>query len=146
MMKLSNWRSSTDRWRSMPTSLVSYLGNTPWNGTVCLWMLTVDNESWAGPEASQEDYQSIALYFAGERKYLQAGKFFQKCGQYSRVWTHWFYLHSVIINGSHFYFIFLLATFSGSESFSQVFQHWRQQGSGLGYRDSESLKIKISFI
>lgn len=143
MMKLSNWRSSTDRWRSMPTSLVSYLGNTPWNGTVCLWILTIDNESWAGPEASQEDYQSIALYFAGERKYLQAGKFFQKCGQYSRVWIQWFYSHSVIINGSHFYLIFLLATFSGFESFSQVFQHWRQQGSGLGYRDSQSLKIKV---
>ncbi|TWW59365.1 WD repeat-containing protein 19 [Takifugu flavidus] len=41
-----------------------------------------------GPEASQEDYQSIALYFAGERKYLQAGKFFQKCGQYSRALNH----------------------------------------------------------
>lgn len=42
---------------------------------------------WPGPEATQEDYQSIALYFAGEKKHLQAGKFFQKCGQYSRVWT-----------------------------------------------------------
>uniref|UniRef100_A0A671THC5 WD repeat-containing protein 19 n=1 Tax=Sparus aurata TaxID=8175 RepID=A0A671THC5_SPAAU len=40
-----------------------------------------------GPEATQEDYQSIALYFEGEKKHLQAGKFFQKCGQYSRVRT-----------------------------------------------------------
>lgn len=39
----------------------------------------------SGPEATQEDYQSIALYFEGEKKHLQAGKFFQKCGQYSRV-------------------------------------------------------------
>lgn len=41
-----------------------------------------------GPEATQEDYQSIALYFAGEKKHLQAGKFFQKCGQYSRALSH----------------------------------------------------------
>lgn len=41
--------------------------------------------SSAGSEATQEDYQSIALYFEGEKKHLQAGKFFQKCGQYSRV-------------------------------------------------------------
>ncbi|XP_063316538.1 WD repeat-containing protein 19-like [Pelmatolapia mariae] len=38
-----------------------------------------------GSEATQEDYQSIALYFEGEKKHLQAGKFFQKCGQYSRA-------------------------------------------------------------
>lgn len=50
-------------------------------------MLTVDDERWPGPEATQEDYQSIALYFAGERKHLQAGRFFQKCGQYTRVRT-----------------------------------------------------------
>lgn len=39
-----------------------------------------------GSEATTEDYQSIALYFEGEKNHLQAGKFFQKCGQYSRVW------------------------------------------------------------
>lgn len=38
-----------------------------------------------GSEASAEDYQSIALYFEGEKKHLLAGKFFRKCGQYSRV-------------------------------------------------------------
>ncbi|XP_035492016.2 WD repeat-containing protein 19 isoform X2 [Scophthalmus maximus] len=41
-----------------------------------------------GSEATQEDYQSIALYFEGEKKNLQAGKFFQKCGQYSRALKH----------------------------------------------------------
>ncbi|XP_037327609.2 WD repeat-containing protein 19 isoform X1 [Pungitius pungitius] len=41
-----------------------------------------------GPEATQEDYQSIALYFEGEKKHLQAGKFFQKCGQYTRALKH----------------------------------------------------------
>uniref|UniRef100_A0A3P9KAP6 WD repeat-containing protein 19 n=1 Tax=Oryzias latipes TaxID=8090 RepID=A0A3P9KAP6_ORYLA len=41
-----------------------------------------------GSEATQEDYQSIALYFEGEKKHLQAGKFFQKCGQYSRALKH----------------------------------------------------------
>ncbi|XP_056265866.1 WD repeat-containing protein 19 isoform X2 [Pseudoliparis swirei] len=41
-----------------------------------------------GPEATQEDYQSIALYFEGEKKHLQAGMFFQKCGQYSRALKH----------------------------------------------------------
>nr|XP_043885090.1 WD repeat-containing protein 19-like [Solea senegalensis] len=41
-----------------------------------------------GSEATQEDYQSIAVYFEGEKKHLQAGKFFQKCGQYSRALKH----------------------------------------------------------
>ncbi|KAK2918993.1 WD repeat-containing protein 19 [Channa argus] len=41
-----------------------------------------------GSEATQEDYQSIALYFEGEKKHLQAGKFFQKCGQFSRALKH----------------------------------------------------------
>ncbi|KAF7656695.1 hypothetical protein LDENG_00037970 [Lucifuga dentata] len=41
-----------------------------------------------GSDATQEDYQSIALYFEGEKKHLQAGKFFQKCGQYSRALNH----------------------------------------------------------
>ncbi|XP_061566182.1 WD repeat-containing protein 19 [Cololabis saira] len=41
-----------------------------------------------GSQATQEDYQSIALYFEGEKINLQAGKFFQKCGQYSRALKH----------------------------------------------------------
>ncbi|CAB1417131.1 unnamed protein product [Pleuronectes platessa] len=41
-----------------------------------------------GSEATQEDCQSIARYFEGEKKHLQAGKFFQKCGQYSRALRH----------------------------------------------------------
>uniref|UniRef100_A0A8C2H4P6 WD repeat domain 19 n=1 Tax=Cyprinus carpio TaxID=7962 RepID=A0A8C2H4P6_CYPCA len=41
-----------------------------------------------GSEATIEDYQSIALYFEGEKNHLQAGKFFQKCGQYSRALKH----------------------------------------------------------
>ncbi|CAF94207.1 unnamed protein product, partial [Tetraodon nigroviridis] len=56
-----------------------------------------------GPEATQEDYQSIALYFAGERKHLQAGRFFQKCGQYTRVRARVFFSFSVIFNLSHFF-------------------------------------------
>ncbi|XP_072526408.1 WD repeat-containing protein 19 [Salminus brasiliensis] len=41
-----------------------------------------------GSEATTEDFQSIALYFEGEKKHLQAGKFFHKCGQYSRALKH----------------------------------------------------------
>ncbi|XP_012720994.2 WD repeat-containing protein 19 [Fundulus heteroclitus] len=41
-----------------------------------------------GPEATQEDYQSIALYFEGEKKHFLAGKFFHKCGQYGRALNH----------------------------------------------------------
>uniref|UniRef100_A0A3Q3X5Q6 WDR19 WD40 repeat domain-containing protein n=1 Tax=Mola mola TaxID=94237 RepID=A0A3Q3X5Q6_MOLML len=41
-----------------------------------------------GPEVKQEDHQSITLYDAGERKHLQAGKFFHKCGQYGRALSH----------------------------------------------------------
>ncbi|XP_024914661.1 WD repeat-containing protein 19-like isoform X1 [Cynoglossus semilaevis] len=40
-------------------------------------------------EATVEDYQSIALYFEREKKHLQAGKFFQKCGRYSRALKHY---------------------------------------------------------
>uniref|UniRef100_A0A8L0DNG0 WD repeat-containing protein 19 n=1 Tax=Oncorhynchus mykiss TaxID=8022 RepID=A0A8L0DNG0_ONCMY len=39
-------------------------------------------------EATQEDYQSMALYFQGENKHLQAGRFFHKCGQYSKALKH----------------------------------------------------------
>uniref|UniRef100_A0A6I8R870 WD repeat-containing protein 19 n=1 Tax=Xenopus tropicalis TaxID=8364 RepID=A0A6I8R870_XENTR len=37
---------------------------------------------------STEDYQSIALYFEGEKKHFQAGKFFLLCGQYERALKH----------------------------------------------------------
>ncbi|XP_052537680.1 WD repeat-containing protein 19 isoform X1 [Tympanuchus pallidicinctus] len=37
---------------------------------------------------SNEDYQSIALYFEGEKKHFQAGKFFLLCGQYGRALRH----------------------------------------------------------
>ncbi|XP_072262418.1 WD repeat-containing protein 19 [Pyxicephalus adspersus] len=37
---------------------------------------------------SNEDYQSIALYFEGEKKHFQAGKFFLLCGQYARALKH----------------------------------------------------------
>ncbi|KAG8453594.1 hypothetical protein GDO86_000286, partial [Hymenochirus boettgeri] len=37
---------------------------------------------------SKEDHQSIALYFEGEKKHFQAGKFFLLCGQYDRALKH----------------------------------------------------------
>ncbi|XP_069600695.1 WD repeat-containing protein 19 [Ranitomeya imitator] len=37
---------------------------------------------------SNEDYQSIALYFEGEKKHYQAGKFFLLCGQHARALKH----------------------------------------------------------
>lgn len=44
--------------------------------------------SVAGSESTtNEDYQSIALYFEAEKKHFQAGKFFLLCGQYGRVST-----------------------------------------------------------
>ncbi|XP_041121208.1 WD repeat-containing protein 19 [Polyodon spathula] len=41
-----------------------------------------------GFDATVEDYQSIALYFEGEKKHLQAGKFFLLCGQHGRALKH----------------------------------------------------------
>ncbi|NXK78082.1 WDR19 protein, partial [Amazona guildingii] len=38
--------------------------------------------------ATNEDYQSIALYFEEEKKHFQAGKFFLLCGQYGRALKH----------------------------------------------------------
>ncbi|XP_013928509.1 PREDICTED: WD repeat-containing protein 19 [Thamnophis sirtalis] len=39
-------------------------------------------------ETTNDDFQSIALYFEGEKKHFQAGKFFLLCGQYSRALKH----------------------------------------------------------
>ncbi|XP_019491540.1 PREDICTED: WD repeat-containing protein 19 [Hipposideros armiger] len=39
-------------------------------------------------DTTNEDYQSIALYFEGEKQHFQAGKFFLLCGQYSRALKH----------------------------------------------------------
>ncbi|XP_072476602.1 WD repeat-containing protein 19 isoform X2 [Notamacropus eugenii] len=39
-------------------------------------------------DTTNEDYQSIAVYFEGEKKHLQAGKFFFLCGQYARALKH----------------------------------------------------------
>nr|XP_054756020.1 WD repeat-containing protein 19-like isoform X1 [Lytechinus pictus] len=41
-----------------------------------------------GEDASHEDYQSIALYFEGEKNHLLAGKFFLLCEQYQRALKH----------------------------------------------------------
>lgn len=81
------------------------------NGTVgWIRMLMVADEHSPGPEATQEDYQSIALYFGGERKHLQAGRFFQKCGQYTRVgtpvisalsWSYLIYISSLLSPSNH---------------------------------------------
>lgn len=38
-----------------------------------------------GPDATPEDYQSIALFFENEKNHFLAGKFFLLSGQYSRV-------------------------------------------------------------
>lgn len=55
---------------------------------VCLDSSTQNCISFsAGSGASNEDYQSIALYFEGEKKHFLAGKFFMLCGQYTRVST-----------------------------------------------------------
>ncbi|XP_043827946.1 WD repeat-containing protein 19 isoform X2 [Dromiciops gliroides] len=39
-------------------------------------------------DTTNEDYQSIAVYFEGEKKHLQAGKFFFLCGQYAKALKH----------------------------------------------------------
>ncbi|XP_064419402.1 WD repeat-containing protein 19 isoform X2 [Latimeria chalumnae] len=41
-----------------------------------------------GSDATSEDYQSIALYFEGEKKHFLAGKFFLLCGQHARALKH----------------------------------------------------------
>ncbi|XP_038608395.1 WD repeat-containing protein 19-like [Tachyglossus aculeatus] len=39
-------------------------------------------------DTPNEDYQSIALHFEGEKKHFPAGKFFLLCGQYARALKH----------------------------------------------------------
>ena len=38
-----------------------------------------------GPDATPEDYHSIALYFENEKNHFLSGKFFLLCNQYTRV-------------------------------------------------------------
>ena len=44
-----------------------------------------------GPDATPEDYQSIALYFENEKNHFLSGKFFLLSGQYNRVRCHIIY-------------------------------------------------------
>lgn len=48
-----------------------------------LWCLPLSFP--VGPDATPEDYQSIALFFENEKNHFMAGKFFLLSGQYSRV-------------------------------------------------------------
>ncbi|KAK2164923.1 hypothetical protein LSH36_57g01034 [Paralvinella palmiformis] len=41
-----------------------------------------------GPDATPDDYQSIALYFENEKNHFLAGKFFLQCNQYGRAMKH----------------------------------------------------------
>ncbi|KAK3101973.1 hypothetical protein FSP39_007745 [Pinctada imbricata] len=41
-----------------------------------------------GPDATPEDYQSIALYFENEKNHFLSGKFFLLSGQYNRAMKH----------------------------------------------------------
>ncbi|XP_071847434.1 WD repeat-containing protein 19-like isoform X2 [Apostichopus japonicus] len=41
-----------------------------------------------GPDASLEDFKSIALYFENEKNHFLAGKFFHMCEQYQRALKH----------------------------------------------------------
>lgn len=72
-----------------------------------------------GSEATQEDYQSIALYFEGEKKHLQAGRFFQKCGQYSRVRAFNPFIHSSVIY--YDFIVYMVCFFLGV---SQALKHF----------------------
>jgi hypothetical protein len=38
-----------------------------------------------GPDATPEDYQSIALFFENEKNHFLSGKFFLLSGQFNRV-------------------------------------------------------------
>ncbi|GCB62944.1 hypothetical protein scyTo_0007313 [Scyliorhinus torazame] len=49
-----------------------------------------------GSDANNEDYQSIALYFEGEKKHFLAGKFFMLCGQYTRDAKYLFRLYMAL--------------------------------------------------
>lgn len=40
---------------------------------------------YTGPDATPEDYQSIALHFENEKNHFMAGKFFLLAGQFNRV-------------------------------------------------------------
>lgn len=41
--------------------------------------------SFVGSDATAEDYQSIAVYFEGEKNHYLAGKFYHLSGQYGSV-------------------------------------------------------------
>lgn len=146
-MRLSSWRSSTDRWRSTPTSLVSSCGNNhllhtlhgPASWTRCSrLMMNIDQVLKRRRRTSR-----ASRFTSRERgntcRPAASSRNVASTAEYTAQSFLLFHGHTSSITFPHFFF--LLTTFSGFKSFSQVFQHWRQQGSGLGYRDSESLKV-----
>jgi hypothetical protein len=42
----------------------------------------------SGPDATPDDYRSIALHFENERNHFMAGKFFLLCGQFAKALNH----------------------------------------------------------
>ena len=52
---------------------------------IFIYVIFVYNLCWSGPDATPEDYHSIALYFENEKNHFLAGKFFLLCNQYGRV-------------------------------------------------------------
>ena len=41
-----------------------------------------------GEDATPEDNHSIAVYFEGEKNYLQAGRFYHRAGEHSKALRH----------------------------------------------------------
>ena len=41
-----------------------------------------------GDDATPEDNHSIAVYFEGEKNYLQAGRFYHRAGEHSKALRH----------------------------------------------------------
>lgn len=144
-MRLSNWRSSTDRWRSTQTSSVSSYLETHFDSSG----LNVDADGWWlmlsrswGHAGGLPEHRSLLCW---REETLAGWEVLPEMWPVQQSMNQWFYLlcHNYTVTFLHF--LFLPTTFSGSKSFSQVFQHWRQQGSGLGYRDSESPKISLLY-
>lgn len=149
-MRPSSWRSSTDRWRSTPTSSVSCCENNhlphtlhgPASWTPCSRLLMNTDQVPRRRRRTSRASRFTSRERGNTCRPAASSRNVASTAEYQAQSSLLFHAHASSITLLHFFF--LLTTFLGFKSFSQVFQHWRQQGSGLGHRDSESLKVYIS--
>ncbi|KAF3825268.1 hypothetical protein GH733_005902 [Mirounga leonina] len=95
-------------------------------------------------DTTNEDYQSVALYFEGEKRHFQAGKFFLLCGQYSREDTFRNYHYFACVTALFFPSVKVVWKFSVAIQFSfQALKHFLKCPSS---EDNAAIEMAIETV